>query len=139
MEILEHRAGTILILELVGQLDRKTSAELQQKVGELIDQGTRNLVVDLVRTEHIRGAGLWVLLMLTKKLESINGNFLLCSVTDEVRHAFEVAGFGRMLNMTSSREEATRSLAGDETVARISDLALEILGTATESCDKSEG
>jgi anti-anti-sigma factor len=139
MEILEHRAGTILILELVGQLDRKTSAELQQKVGELIDQGTRNLVVDLVRTEHIGGAGLRVLLMLTKKLESINGNFLLCSVTDEVRHAFEVAGFGRMLNMTSSREEAIRSLAGDESVARISDLALEILGTATESGDKSEG
>jgi anti-anti-sigma factor len=139
MEILEHRAGTILILELVGQLDRKTSPELQQKVGEFIDQGTRNLVVDLVRTEHIGGAGLRVLLMLTKKLESINGNLVLCSVTDEVRHAFEVAGFGRMLNMTSSRDEAIRSLAGDESVARISDLALEILGSATESGDKSEG
>jgi anti-anti-sigma factor len=139
MEILEHRAGTIMILEPVGQLDRKTSPELQQKVGELIDEGNRNLVVDLVSTEHIGGAGLRVLLMLTKKLESINGNLVLCSVTDEVRHSFDVAGFGRMLSMTSSREAAIRSLAGDETVARISDLALEILGTVPESDDQPEG
>lgn len=139
MEILEHSAGTIVILEPVGQLDRKSSPELQQKVGDLIDQGNRNLVVDLVRTEHIGGAGLRVLLMLTKKLESINGNLILCSVTDEVRHAFDVAGFGRMLSMTASREEAIRSLAGDETVARISDLALDILGSASESDDTTEG
>jgi len=138
MEIHEHRAGTILILEPVGQLDRKTSPELQQKVVDLIDQGTRNLVVDLVRTENIGGAGLRVLLMLTKKLESINGNLVLCSVTDEVRHAFDVAGFGRMLSMTSSRDEAVRSLAGDETVARISDLALQILGAAPESDTTTE-
>lgn len=139
MEILENRAGTIVILEPVGQLDRKSSPDLQQKVGELIDQGSRNLVVDLVRTEHIGGAGLRALLMLTKKLESINGNLVLCSVTDEVRHAFDVAGFGRMLSMTSSREEAIRSLAGDETVARISDLALQILGATPESDKKPEG
>jgi anti-anti-sigma factor len=139
MEMLEHRAGTIVILEPVGQLDRKTSPELQEKVVALVDQGTRNLIVDLVRTEHIGGAGLRVLLMLTKKLESINGNFVLCSVTDEVRHAFDVAGFGRMLSMTSSRDEAIRSLAGDETVARISDLALQILGAAPESDTNPKG
>jgi len=139
MEILEHRAGTILILEPVGQLDRKTSPELQQKVGELIDQGTRNLVIDLVSMDHIGGAGLRALLMLTKKLESINGNLVLCSVTDEVRHAFDVAGFGRMLSMTPTRDDAVRSLAGDETVARISDIALEILGKKAESDEETEG
>jgi anti-anti-sigma factor len=137
MEIVENHVGTILVLEPVGPLDRKTSPELQQKVVELIDQGNRHVVVDLVRTESIGGAGLRVLLMLSKKLESINGHMVLCSVTDETRNSFEVAGFGRMLAMTATRDEALRSLAGDETVARISDLALDLLGKSGDPPEPS--
>jgi anti-anti-sigma factor len=135
MEIVEHRAGTILVLEPVGQLDRKTAPELQQKVVDLIDQGNCNIVVDLVRTESIGGAGLRVLLMLSKKLESMNGHLVLFSVTDEARNSFDVAGFGRMLTMTGTREEALRSLAGDESLARISDIALDLLGKAKDPGD----
>jgi anti-anti-sigma factor len=132
MEIVEHQAGSILVLELVGSLDGKSSPELQLKVGELIDQGNRNIVLDLVRADRLAGAGLRVLLMLTKKLESMNGHLILCSVSDEAKNAFEVAGFGRMLTMTATRDEALGSLAGNETVARLSDLALELLGKGAD-------
>ncbi len=132
MEIVETREGSILILEPVGPLDRKTSVELQQRVGELIDAGSRLLVVDLSRTDSIAGAGIRVLLMLSRKLESMDGRLVLCAASPELRRSFDVAGIGRMLAAAGTRAEAIRNLSGDQAVARVSELALDLLARSDE-------
>ncbi len=132
MDLQEQWDGSMLVLEPVGHLVKSTSPEFQSRVVELVDEGARHIVVDLTKTEHIGGAGLRVLLMLSKKLDSMDGGLVLCSMRQEVRKAFDLAGFTRLFSITSSRDRAVRELSGDETVARVSDLAADLLAASEE-------
>jgi len=132
MDLQEHRDDAVLVLEPVGHLDKGTSPEFQARVVELVDEGARHIVVDLTKTEHIGGAGLRVLLMLSKKLDSMDGGLVLCCMSQGVRKAFDLAGFTRLFSITPTRDRAIRELSGDETVARVSDLAAELLAASEE-------
>lgn len=141
MEFVEERQDGIVILEPIGRVDNASSPELQKKATELIEGGGRRLVLDLVRVESIGGAGLRVLLMLAKKLESMGGSLVLCSMSDPIRKAVDMAGFARLLSVTGSRadavtrarmdeQEALKRRAAEEEVAKISDLAADLLAVA---------
>ena len=129
MELIQNKQGAILVLEPIGRLDNSSSQEFQQKVAQLVDAGERRVVVDLRRTDEISGAGLRVLFMLAKKLESIGGGLILCSMSEAARKAFDVAGFIQMvaLPVEPNQAEAIRRLSADDAVARVSDLAADLL------------
>ncbi len=129
MELIQQKQGAVLVLEPVGRLDNSSSQEFQQKVVELVEAGERRVVVDLRRTDEISGAGLRVLFMLAKKLDSMGGGLILCSMSEVVRKAFDVAGFIQMvaINVEPTQAEAIRRLTADDAVAKVSDLAADLL------------
>ena len=55
------------------------------------------------------------------------GGLVLCSMSDAVRTALEVAGFAKRLTTTSSQAEAIQRVSVGETEERVRDLALELL------------
>ena len=132
MDINTHQQGPILVLEPVGRIDDRGSQELLEAVLGLLTEGQRRVVVDLGQVEHIGGAGLRVLLMLTKKLDGANGRLVLCSLNDAVKRAIEVSGFSRRFSIASIRDEAVDQLSGDEKMARVSDLAASLLRRAAD-------
>lgn len=129
MELIQEKQGAVLVLEPVGRLDAGSSQDFQQQIVGLVDTGERRVVVDLRKTDEMSAAGLRVLLMLSKKLESMGGGLVLCSMSDQVRKAFDVAGFIHMVSIAiePSRSEAVARLSADEAVAKVSDLAAELL------------
>ena len=129
MELIQEKHGAVLVLEPVGRLDTRSSQEFQQQVVSLVDTGERRVVVDLRKTEEMSAAGLRVLLMLSKKLESMGGGLVLCSMSDQVRKAFDVAGFVHMvvMNIEPSRAEAVTRLSADDAVAKVADRVAELL------------
>jgi len=129
MELIQEKQGGVLVLEPVGRLDAASAQEFQQEVVRLVDSGEKRVVVDLRQTVEISAAGLRLLFMLSKKLEGIGGGLVLCSMSEQVRKAFEVAGVIQMVAITveSSRAEAVKRLSADETVAKVADLAAQLL------------
>jgi anti-anti-sigma factor len=138
MDINRHHEGNILVLEPAGRIDDRGSQELLEAVLGLLQEGQRRVVVDLAQAEHIGGAGIRVLLMLTKKLDGANGRLVLCSLNSAVTRAFEVSGFSRRFNIAGTRSEAVSMLSGDERVARVSDLAAKLLRTAADRDHQKE-
>ena len=53
MEVLEKRQDGICILELLGRLDSNTSPEFEKKIFEVIDDGTRSVVVDFSSLDYM--------------------------------------------------------------------------------------
>jgi len=129
MEVVQERQGTVLVLEPVGKLDTGASQEFQQQVVKLVDAGERRVVVDLRKTAEVGAAGLRMLFMLSKKLESMGGGLVLCSMSEQVRKAFEVAGVIQMVAIAvePSRAEAVKRLSADEAVAKVADMAAQLL------------
>jgi anti-anti-sigma factor len=130
MDIEEQRHGSILILEPVGTVDESAAKELQKKVTEILAAGEKRIVLDLQRADRVCGAGLRVLLMLSKKLESLCGGLVLSSPSAEVMKSLQVAGLSRLLVTRASRKEAVQHLLADETIERVTELAAELLASA---------
>jgi anti-sigma B factor antagonist len=106
MEVLEKRQNGICILELLGRLDSNTSPEFEKKIFEVIDDGTRSVVVNFASLDYISSAGLRVLLKAAKELKRSDGKIVLCSMKDYIKEVFEIAGFVSLFPITSSVVDA---------------------------------
>ncbi|MCG6964457.1 MAG: STAS domain-containing protein [Acidobacteria bacterium] len=139
METEVQKAGSVVVLKPAGELDQVTAKELEEKIWELLEGGELHLVIDLGGTTKVAGAALRSFLMLTKKLESLGGRLALCSAHRDVQRAISVSGLSHLCSITGTRAEAIELLTVDETLARIADLAAELLGKAETRMSKLHG
>lgn len=130
MEAEVQKAGSVVVVKPSGELDQIAAKELEEKIWELLEAGELHLVIDLASTTKVAGAALRSFLMLTKKLETLGGRLALCSAHRDVQKAIAVSGLNHLCSITGTRAEAIELLAVDETMARIADLAAELLGKA---------
>lgn len=109
MEIITNRDGEILTLKLKGRLDTNASMEFEQQVEESTNQNTKNMIIDFSDLEYICSSGLRVIIQAAKKLKSLQGELVLCSMEDYIQEVFEISGFDTFLKIFASKEEALKS------------------------------
>ena len=80
----------------------------EKKIFEVIDDGTRSVVVDFASLDYISSAGLRVLLKAAKELKRSDGKIVLCSMKDYIKEVFEIAGFVSLFPITSSVGDAVK-------------------------------
>ena len=54
-------------------------------------------MLDLGRLDYISSAGLRVVLIAAKRLKSVGGALVLCTLNPSVREVFEISGFASIL------------------------------------------
>jgi anti-anti-sigma factor len=59
--------------------------------------------------EYISSAGLRVLLMVAKRVKTVQGQFILCGMNEQIRTVFDVSGF---LTIFRVQERCTEALPG---------------------------
>ena len=110
MEIHETKKADIVVLEPDGRLDTSTSRAFEEKIHEVLSTGERKFVVDLRELEYVSSAGLRVLLMLARRLQSKGGELVLCSPTESVQEVLDISGFTRIFNIAPSQTEALKAI-----------------------------
>lgn len=60
----------VTVLRLEGPLDASTHTALENKVAQLVEQGTRNLIMDLSRVSYMGSAGFFAIQTIIKLLRS---------------------------------------------------------------------
>ncbi|MEW6259586.1 MAG: STAS domain-containing protein [Thermodesulfobacteriota bacterium] len=106
MEITQSFQKDRCVLSLNGRLDSNASPELDRKIGEIIDGGCTQLVIDFKKLDYITSAGLRIMIKTAKALKGKSGGLVLCEMADYVREVFEIAGFDKFLPIVSTLEEA---------------------------------
>jgi anti-anti-sigma factor len=106
LEIREIREAEVLVLELVGRLDTKTSGALEKSVAAHLAAGQRRFILDLTGMEYVSSAGLRIFLMLGKKVSGGTGSLALCGLSPQVKEVFDIAGFTRLFMLAATRAEA---------------------------------
>ena len=104
----EHDKAVILCP--TGRVDGTNVSILQAAVRERLDAGQTVLVFDLVDLNYISSAGLRVLLMAARDLQSHGGKGLFCGLSEQIRQVFEITGFDKILSVHGNREEALATL-----------------------------
>ena len=105
MEIEEQLEGGIRIVRVQGRLDSLTAPELDQFLGDRLEEGDR-LILDFSKLDYISSAGLRVILKVAKQLNTAQGNLVLCGMEGVILEIFAVSGFLNFLRMEKTLSKA---------------------------------
>jgi anti-sigma B factor antagonist len=111
MEIIENKAGAVLVFGLSGRLDATTSGQLEKLVIERVQGGANRLLFDLSNLQYISSAGLRVLAMALKQISAADGRMALCSLREPVKMVFDISGFSSHFQLAESPDKALNLLS----------------------------
>jgi anti-anti-sigma factor len=89
--------GDPIGLAVRGEIDLATAPELAAALGELLQEGHRNVALDLSDVEFLDSSGLHVLSKARARLLEAGGSLALSAVSDPVRRAVEISGLDGLL------------------------------------------
>lgn len=99
------------VLKPKGRLDSSTGPAFEGELLQLINSGAGRLLLDFSDLVYISSAGLRVVLLAAKRLQSANGRLALCSLSPQIAEVFRISGFDAILDIHPSSESALARLA----------------------------
>jgi len=97
MTIEKKKTGDSLVITLEGKLNNSTAPQLEAELQENLD-GVKALTIDLADLVYVSSAGLRVLLLAQKKMNT-RGKMVVKNVCDEIMEVFEDTGFSSILTI----------------------------------------
>ncbi|HWH43590.1 MAG TPA: STAS domain-containing protein [Thermoleophilaceae bacterium] len=99
------------VIELGGEVDLYTAPEFKERMVQVIDGGTKRVVVDLSKATFIDSTTLGVLVGGVKRLRPVGGQMLLVCSDQNILKIFEITGLDRVFPIHATREEALSGAA----------------------------
>ena len=104
-----HREG------LGGEVDLYTAPEFKERLVQVIEDGKKQLVVDLSKATFIDSTTLGVLVGGVKRLRPTGGSLALVCTDQNISKIFEITGLDRVFPIYKSRDEALAGAAAGGT------------------------
>lgn len=98
MHISTRMDGQTLTVELEGRLDTATTPHVNEALKDVPDNCAL-CILDFANVDYISSAGLRLLLLLHKRMESAGGKMVLCNVQPGVQDILHMTGFTSFLHM----------------------------------------
>jgi anti-anti-sigma factor len=95
----------IKVVALSGSLDAMTSPRLEGTLGDLLDKGTTELILDLDGLSYISSAGLRVILQVAQELYR-KGKIIITRPQNEIREILEMTGIDTIVPIHDKLETA---------------------------------
>ena len=95
-----------------GAIDLFAAPELKGRLLEALDNGAREVVLDLCGASFVDSTGLGVLLAAHKRLAARAGRLIVVLSEPRVDRVFEIAGLDAIFEVVPTRKDALRALSG---------------------------
>ncbi|QMU69636.1 STAS domain-containing protein [Streptacidiphilus sp. P02-A3a] len=102
-----QQQGSRAVLVLEGELDLDGADVLSGTASDLIEQGCRDLVLEMARVSFCDSMGLNALLHILRRATSAGGSLLLLSPTDPVKRLLSMCGVDRIVSMSDGSYRPT--------------------------------
>ena len=109
MNITVNKEGEISVVAIEGRLDTTNYGELEHHLSALTENGEKQILLDLEKLEYVSSSGLRILLMFLKKIKAVDGRFMLCSLSSDIREIFEISGFINIFEIFDNKDTALKS------------------------------
>ena len=94
------------VISLSGEVDLYTAPEFKQQLLDVIDQGAKEVIVDLTNTTFIDSTTLGVLVGGVKRLRTNEGQLSLVCSDRNITKIFEITGLDRVFAIHPTLEAA---------------------------------
>lgn len=110
MKITQRELGNAVILDLNGKLTGGPDAETFREVFKsLIDQGKKNVVVNLEKVSWINSTGLGILISGYTSVRRAGGDLVVMHASDRIESILYVTKLNLLFKSFESEEEAVKS------------------------------
>lgn len=103
MNVSEH--GDKKVVSMPERLDAGTSPDVEKELLAFVANSS-SLICDFSGTSYISSAGLRVMLLMTKKMRSVKGEFAIASMQSTVSEVFKMAGFEGIMKIYATVQDA---------------------------------
>ena len=109
MEIQVDEHGKVQVLACEGRMDAQVSGLLKDRIQELLDKGTTQLVVDMEGLEFLDSSGLGALVSCLRRVKEKKGEIKLAGLRPEVHSIFEITRVSRLFHICETVPEALKA------------------------------
>ncbi len=106
MKLATRNFKDIKIVDFKGELDSNTSPDAEKYLKEIIANGGKYILAHFGKLDYISSAGLRILLVTAKELNTIGGELRICELNETVEEIFSISGFVGIFNVFGSEQEA---------------------------------
>jgi anti-sigma B factor antagonist len=99
----------VKVIQPSGILDSTSGNRLRREIGDLVEAGTKTVLIDCRNVELMDSSGLSALVMALKTLREADGRFALCSTNDQVRMVLELTGMDEVFEIFPNQDEFNRA------------------------------
>ena len=108
----QHNQGSAVVLTISGELDLRTSPQLEERLTRAFDAGAELVILDLRQIEFMDSTGLRVLLSAHQRAHDTGRRFALVRGADQVERVLTLTGVRDLLTVVDAPEELLT--AGDQ-------------------------
>lgn len=103
----------VKVVQLSGILDAAQSQEFRKKIDEILqkESSIKTVLVDFKEVTFMDSSGLGALVLAFKALNSVDKNFVICSINEQVRILFELTSMDKIFKIYSNREEFNQAVS----------------------------
>ncbi len=99
----------VALIEVQGRIDSTTALEFGQALAATIDDGERNIVLDLANVDYMSSAGLREIVSALKKVKRASGDLRIAQPSTRVSEVLEMAGLDTILQIFPNQTDAVSS------------------------------
>ena len=127
MELKVTRQGTVAVVHPAAQVDGRAAFQFEQDILELLQDGTKYVVVDFAAVTLFASAGIRVLILMLHKLDARDGALVLCGLNQYVRNVLDVSGLTGQFTIVGSIADAVKAMPAGEDTSETALLARRVL------------
>lgn len=103
--VVVHKQGGASVLAVTGELDLRTSPELEERLAGAFDSGAELVILDLRQIEFMDSTGLRVMLGAHQRAQESGRRFALVRGADQVERVLTLTGVRDLLTVVDAPEE----------------------------------
>ena len=111
MEIAVRREPTLVIVDMVGEIDVNAVPRIRDTLGDLTKAVSPQILVNLSRATYIDSSGLGILMATRKDTLQGGGRFVLCGMNRDVLLVFELTRLNKFFEIYDDEARARARFA----------------------------
>ena len=128
LKVTRHGAASqVAVLHPGAQVDGRSAFQFEQDVLELLQDGTKFVVVDFAAVNLFASAGIRVLILLLHKLDARDGALVLCGLNQYIRNVLDVSGLTSQFTIVGTIADAVKAMPAGEDTSETGQLARRVL------------
>ena len=128
LKVTRHGAASqVAVLHPGAQVNGRSAFQFEQDVLELLQDGTKYVVVVFAAVTLFASAGIRVLILMLHKLDARDGALVLCGLNQYVRNVLDVSGLTGQFTIVGTIADAVKAMPASEDRSETGQLARRIL------------